>query len=406
MTSVESDPRLIGAAPGVRGAVRDFGRRLSQGDLGSLPVVLGLVIVAVYFQVRNHHFLSSGNLTNLVLQMISTGVIAVGVVLILLLGEIDLSVGAVSGFCAATMAILNTQHGWPGWAALLAGVVTGAIVGLLQGTWVTYFRVPAFLVTLAGLLAWQGALLRVLGKTGSVNLTDKTVLRIANTFYGPVVTWTVAAIAIAAAVGTTAVGRVRRVRAGLSVPPVYQPVLRSLIFVAVIVAGALVFNDDRGTPLALLILLGIVVVIDVMLKRSRLGRHIYAVGGNMEAARRAGIPVQRVRVLVFVLASTLAAVGGLLEASRGRSVTQGSGSNDVLLFAIAAAVIGGTSLFGGRGSAVAALLGAFVIGAIKNGMTLLQFDSNVRFIVTGTVLLVAATIDAVSRRGRASAGRA
>lgn len=406
MSSVDIDPRLISDEPGVRGAARDFGRRLSQGDLGSLPVVLGLAIVAVYFQVRNDNFLSSSNLTNLVLQTISTGVIAVGVVLILLLGEIDLSVGAVSGFAAASMAILNTQHDWPAWAALVAGVVVGAVVGLVQGAWVTYFRVPAFLVTLAGLLAWQGALLRVLGKTGSVNIADKGVLRVANTFYGPVVTWVVAAVAIAAAVGSTIVSRVRRQGAGLPVTPAYRPVLRCVIFAAVVVAAALVFNDDRGTPLALLILLGLVVVVDLMLKRSRLGRHIYAVGGNMEAARRAGISVQRIRVLVFVLASTLAAMGGLLEASRGRSVAQSSGSNDVLLYAIAAAVIGGTSLFGGRGSAVAALLGAFVIGAIKNGMTLLQFDSNVRFIVTGAVLLVAATIDAVSRRGRASSGRA
>jgi len=406
MSTSEVDPRLIQSRPGIGGVVRDFGRRLSQGDLGSLPVVLGLVIVALYFQWRNDRFLSAGNLTNLTLQMVAIGIMSVGVMLVLLLGEIDLSVGAVSGFAAASTAILNIQHGWSAPFALLAGIGVGAAVGLVQGMWVSYFRVPAFLVTLAGLLAWQGALLRVLGRTGSVNISSPGILRLARTFYGSTITWIVAIGLLAVLTMSTVVSRARRSAAGLPVPPVIQPVVRLVAAAAVVVGAALVFNRDRGLPLAVLIFLALVIVVDLVLKRTKFGRHVYAVGGNAEAARRAGIPVQRIRVIAFVLASTLAAMGGLMEASRSRSVSQGSGTNDYLLYAIAGAVIGGTSLFGGRGSASAALLGAVVIGAILNGMTLLQFESNLKFIITGSVLLVAATIDAVSRRGRSAAGRA
>jgi len=283
--------------------------------------------------------------------------------------------------------------------------VVGALVGLVHGLWVTRFRVAAFLVTLAGLLAWQGALLLVLGRTGSINLTDQGILRVANTFYGPVITWIIAALAIAAA-ALSLVARQRRVAAGLPVPLLWRALLRFGLIAAVVIGVALVFNGDRGLPLAVCIFVGVVIGLDVLLQRTRFGRHLYAVGGNVEAARRAGIKVQQVRLLVFVIASTMAALGGVLTASRNLAVSQSSGSNEVLLYAIAGAVIGGTSLFGGRGSAWSALLGALVIGSILNGMTLLSISSSVRFIVTGSVLLVAATIDAVSRRGRASAGRA
>jgi D-xylose transport system permease protein len=368
-------------------------------------VIFGMIVVWVYFQWRNDNFLSAGNLTNLTLQIAAVGTISVGVVLVLLLGEIDLSVGAVSGFAAAVMAVLNTRHGWNAIWCILAALACGALVGLLHGFWVTRFRVAAFLVTLAGLLAWQGALLYVLGRQGSINLTDRGLLRVANTFYGPVITWTIAALAVLGA-STPLFMRQRRVTAGLVVPPLWKVVVRFALTTAVVVAIALLFNSDRGLPLAVCIFVGVVILFDLLLRRSRFGRHVYAVGGNIEAARRAGIHVQRVRLIVFILASTMAALGGVLSASRNLSVSQSSGSNDVLLYAIAGAVIGGTSLFGGRGTAWSALLGALVIGSIINGMTLLTIAPAIRFIVTGAVLLVAATIDAVSRRGRASAGRA
>jgi D-xylose transport system permease protein len=404
--TTDVDPRLIASAPGVSGAWTDFKRRLSQGDLGNLPVIFGMAIVWIYFQIRNPNFLSAGNLTNLTLQIAATGTISVGVVLVLLLGEIDLSVGAVSGFAAAVMAVLNTRHGWSAPLAIGAALVVGALVGLINGFWVTRFRVPAFLVTLAGLLAWQGALLHVLGRTGSINITNKGILRVANTFYGPVITWAVAIVVVVVYAGFTILGRSRRVAAGLPAPPMLRTVVKIVLVAAVMLAITLVYQNDRGLPLAVCIFVGVVVVYDVMLRRTRFGRHIYAVGGNMEAARRAGIRVEQVRLVVFVLCSATAALGGVLAASRNLAVSQSSGSNDVLLYAIAGAVIGGTSLFGGRGTAWSALLGALVIGSIINGMTLLSIASDYRFIVTGAVLLVAATIDAVSRRGRSSAGRA
>lgn len=403
-SSPEIDPRLVQALPGVGGAIRDFGRRLSHGDLGSLPVVFGLLAVVVYFQIRNDRFLTAGNLTNLSLQMVGTGIISVGVVLVLLLGEIDLSVGAVSGFAAACMAVLAVKHDWSAPLAILVGVLAGTVVGLVQGLWVSYFRVPAFLVTLAGLLAWQGALLRVLGRTGSVNITNRGILRLSATFYGPVITWIVIGVLLAAIVAATAWTRRRRTTAGLPVPPIMQPLAKVVVAAVVLVGAAIVFNRDRGLPLALVIFLSLVILVDLLLLRTRFGRHIYAVGGNVEAARRAGIQVRRLRVIVFMMASTFAAMGGVMEASRNRSVAKGAGDNDFLLYAIAGAVIGGTSLFGGRGRATSALLGAIVIGSIQNGMTLLQFESDLKFIITGSVLLVAATIDAVSRRGRNAAG--
>ena len=246
----------------------------------------------------------------------------------------------------------------------------------------------------------------MLGRQGSINITDDGIVDVANTFYGSTVTWTVALATIALTALSMLLGRRRRAAAGLPLDPAWRTAL-SLGFIVVCVVGlALVFESNRGLPLAVCICVGLVVAVDLLLRRTRFGRHVYAVGGNIEAARRAGINVERVRLMVFVLASTLAAMGGVLAASRSLAVSQSSGGNDVLLYSIAGAVIGGTSLFGGRGTAWSALLGALVIGSILNGMTLLSIASDMRFIVTGSVLLAAATIDAVSRRGRASAGRA
>jgi D-xylose transport system permease protein len=406
VTVSDLDPRLVADRPGLAGAWAGLRRRLAQGELGSLPVIVGVVVIWAIFTIANPNFLTPGNLTNLVLQLAATGTISLGVVLVLLLGEIDLSVGAVSGLTAAVMAVLSVRHGVPGWLAILAGLATGAVIGAVQGFWVTRFRIPAFVVTLAGLLAWTGLLLLVLGDTGTVNITDPAIVGLANTFFAPVSAWLLAVVvAVAYAVAKLSERR-RRVAAGLPSPPLQLIVIRLVVLAVGLLAAAAVLAADRGLPLALVIFAGLVGLVQLLISRTRYGRHVLAVGGNAEAARRAGIRVDNVRLVVFTLASTLAAAGGILAASRLYAVSQSSGASDTLLDAIAAAVIGGTSLWGGRGSAYSALLGGLVIFSISNGMDLLGVESSTKFVVTGAVLLLAATVDAVSRRGRQAAGRA
>lgn len=381
-------------------------RRVSEGDLGSLPVVIGLVVIWLVFWWLNPNFLTARNLTNLVLQIVVYGMIAAGVVLVLLLGEIDLSVGSVSGMCAAIMGVLSVKMGQPAPVALLAALVAGVLVGLLQGFWFTRLHVPSFVVTLAGLLAWSGAQLWVLGDTGTINLNDKLIVGLANTFFPAWVGWAIAAAAVIIFAIASAAEHRRRRAAGLVVgsPPLLA--LQVIIFGAVLFGAVAVLNSDRGVPSGILILLGFVVVLDYLTRRTRFGRHIYAVGGNPEAARRAGISVTSIRIAVFGMGSFMAAAGGVMAASRLFAVNQSSGQSDTLLNSIASAVIGGVSLFGGRGSVWAAPLGALVIGSISNGMDLLALSSSVKFMITGAVLLLAVTIDALSRRGRESAGRA
>jgi len=406
VTVSDVDPRLLAEQPGLAGAWASFRRRLRQGELGTLPVIVGIAVIWAIFWVANDRFLTPQNLTNLFLQLVSTGTIAIGVVLVLLLAEIDLSVGAVSGFTAAVMAVLNVKQGWPGWAAILAGLATGAIIGAIQGFWVTRFRIPAFVVTLAGFLSWTGALLLVLGETGTVNLNDKTITGLTSTFFVPLDAWLLAVVVIAGYAGAKLWERRKRVAAGLPVVPMQFLVTRIVVIGVALLATAAVLAADRGLPLALVIFIALVVLVALMINRTRFGRHVLAVGGNAEAARRAGIRVDNVRLVVFTLASTLAAAGGVMGASRLFAVNQSSGAADTTLNAIAAAVIGGTSLFGGRGSAYSALLGGLVIISIQNGMNLLGVASSTRFIVTGLVLLLAATVDALSRRGRQAHGRA
>jgi D-xylose transport system permease protein len=381
-------------------------RRLVQGDLASLRVVIGLALIWAIFQFENDRFLSAQNLTNLMLQITAIGLISVGVVYVLLLGEIDLSVGAVSGLAAAVMAVLNVKHGWSPYLAIAAAILVGLAIGLLQGSLFSRFVVPSFVVTLAGLLAWQGALLQVLGSTGSINLTDPKITGLANTFYSDAVGWIFAAIVIALYGGILFFGHRRRVAAGLAEERLATLGFRfGLVAVVTIVATA-VLNSDRGVPLALLILLAFVVGMEYVVRRTSFGRHVFAVGGNAEAARRAGIPVNRVRVVVFGIAGTMAAIGGIMAASRLLAVNQNSGGNELLLLAIAGPVIAGTSLFGGRGSVWTALMGALVIGSISNGMDLLALSSAVKFMVTGGVLLLAVLVDAIARQQRQGAGRA
>jgi D-xylose transport system permease protein len=379
--------------------------RIAQ--LGSLRVAIVLALIWAIFQSQNSNFLTAFNLTNLVLQIAAVGTISIGIVLILLLGEIDLSVGAVSGLAAAVMAVLNVKHGWGAIPAILAGLVTGSVIGLLNGFFVTRFNIPSFVVTLAGLLAWQGALLKVLGSTGTVNITDPTITGLTGTFYGSTVGWILVVVAVGGYAATGYLERVRRARAGLEPPNVGGFLIRLAAVAAGSIAAVLVLTSDRGIPLAGLILVGLCGIFAFITTRTAFGRHVFAVGGNAEAARRAGIKVDRLKIIVFVLASTLAAAGGILAAARLLAVNQSSGGSDLLLLAIAGPVIAGTSLFGGRGSVWHALLGALVIGSISNGMDLLALESAVKFMITGGVLLVAVVIDAVIRtqRERAGAGR-
>jgi D-xylose transport system permease protein len=380
-------------------------RRFIQGDLASLRVVLGLAVIWLIFQFQNERFLSATNLTNLMLQITAVGLISVGVVYVLLLGEIDLSVGAVSGLSAAVMAVLSVKHGVNPYVAIVAGVLTGAMIGLVQGALFTRFGIPSFVVTLAGLLAWQGALLYVLGATGTVNLTNPKITGLANTFYSPAVGWILAAVAIAVYAGGTLLAWRRRVTTGLADQQLSGPLVRILVVAAAVIAAVAILNSDRGLPLALVILIAFVAGMQYVVTRTRFGRHVFAVGGNAEAARRAGIRVNRVRVAVFAIAGSMSAIGGILAASRLLAVNQSSGGSDLLLLAIAGPVIAGTSLFGGRGSVWSALLGALVIGSISNGMDLLAFESSIKFMVTGAVLLAAVIIDAVARHQRQAAGR-
>jgi D-xylose transport system permease protein len=372
--------------------------RIAQ--LGSLRVALVLAAIWIVFQLENDRFLTAFNLTNLVLQIAAVGTISIGIVLILLLGEIDLSVGAVSGLAAAVMAVLNVKHGWGPVPAILAALAVGALIGLINGFFVTRFNIPSFVVTLAGLLAWQGALLQVLGSTGTVNISDATITGLTGHFYGDVFGWIMVVVVVGAFLLSGWLERARRARAGLD-PPSLRSFLISLVCVAAgTIAAVLVLTSDRGIPRAGLILLGLCAIFVFVTTRTIFGRHVFAVGGNAEAARRAGIPVTRVRIMVFMLASTLAAAGGILASSRLLAVNQGSGGSDLLLLAIAGPVIAGTSLFGGRGSVWHALLGALVIGSISNGMDLLALESSVKYMITGAVLLLAVVIDAVIRTQR------
>jgi D-xylose transport system permease protein len=383
--------------------LREVGRKLAQGEAGPLLVLLMVAAIWTFFQFQNDRFLSPGNLTNLMLQQAAVATISIGVVLILLLGEIDLSVGAVSGLCASVMAVLIVNRGVPPVLAVVAALGLGAVIGLFNGFMITRFRIPSFVVTLAGSLAWVGLQLYVLGQTGTINLGDGFVVGLTNTFFPPVLGWTVALLAIALTLGFALLGRAHRKAAGLEVGSMRGLAFRIAVIGAAFIAMVIVVNQDRGLPLAVVIVFVLALAFAYLTERTRFGRHMFAVGGNAEAARRAGIKIDNVRIVVFVLGSTLAAAGGVLAASRLMAVNQSSGSSDLLLMAIAGPVIAGTSLFGGRGTVWSALLGAVVIGSIANGMNLLAFASSVKFIVTGAVLITAVTIESVTR-GRRNSG--
>jgi D-xylose transport system permease protein len=397
-----STPAHAATTPGLgpRRSPLAASRRVFQGDLVSVRVILAIAVIWIVFQLENDRFLSAINLTNLVLQITATGLISVGVVFVLLLGEIDLSVGAVSGVTSALMAVLNVQHGWNPYLAIAAALALGLAIGLLQGALFSSFGVPSFIITLAGLLAWQGLQLYILGGTGSVNVTDGKIVGLANHFYPDAVGWIFAAVVIVTYGATALLSLRSRRAAGLADTDAAGPIARIVVVAVATIAVVAVLNADRGVPLAVLILGAFVAGMQYVAARTLFGRHVFAVGGNSEAARRAGIRIKRIRIIVFGISGTMAAIGGILAASRLLAVDQSSGGSDLLLFAIAGPVIAGTSLFGGRGSVWSALLGAITIGSISNGMDLLALQSSVKFMVTGGVLVAAVIVDALARRNR------
>lgn len=388
-------------------AVGGWLQTLRTGDIGSLPIIIGLVLIVVVFESLNPTFLNAFNLVNLCLQIAALGIMATGITLVLMLGEIDLSIGSVSGLAAAVLLVTHVDHGSAPLLAVLAAVLVGTIVGTIQGSIFAKIGVPSFIVTLAGLLIWQGVQLRVLGEQGTINLPPAgTLVRWAQFSFVP--RWL--ALLLAALVPVlylvfNLMTRRRRSAAGLPVMPLWLPVAVAVALFVLLEVIVLKLYLDRGVPWTFVFMVLIVVFFDWLLRRTGYGRKIFAVGGNIEAARRAGINVDAIRISVFALCSTLAAVSGVVAAMRLGFANQQSGSGETLINAIAAAVIGGTSLFGGRTRRYAPLLGALVIGAIANGLELLSLSSDVRLIVTGTVLLAAVVIDALVQRSRTSHGR-
>ena len=401
------DERLI-RGEGIRGAISEFITRVRGGDLGFLPVIIGLALIWVIFQVLNPNFLSANNLVNLALQSAATGTIAIGVVLVLLVGQIDLSIGSISGLSAAILGVGLTQLNWPVWLAILVALAVGAAIGLLYGLLFTRFGVPTFVITLAGLLGFLGLQLKVLGPNGSINLPyDSWIVQFATSmFLPPWLAYSISVLAVLVLFGSDWLRNRRRSKAGLSTASVTVMLIKGGLLLAVLVVSIWYLAMDRGVGLMFLLFVALVIVMNFFLTRTKWGRSVFAVGGNVEAARRAGIKVHRVYISVLMLGTLFATVGGLLASARLTSASLSSGGGDTNLVAIAAAVIGGTSLFGGRGSAFSALVGIMVIQSISNGLTLLNLDSSIRYMITGAVLLLAVIIDSLSRRSRASHGQA
>jgi D-xylose transport system permease protein len=401
---------------GLRESILDYVERVRGGDVGSLPAILGLLVLSLVFAVlRPTTFTNSFNLANLINQSSAVIVIAMGLVFILLLGEIDLSAGFTAGTSGAVLAIVLTRQGQPWPLAVLAGLATGALIGFCIGILVARLGIPSFVVTLAAFLGLQGVLLKLIGEGGTIPMRDETLLALNNSTLPVWLGWTLVALVVLGYAGTS-LRRAATRRAGGLHHDTMSVVLAKVAVLAVLLGAATWYLSEersrnpavtsiKGLPQVVVLLVVLLVGLTFVLGRTSFGRHVYAVGGNAEAARRAGINVLRVRLTCFVISSTLAAVAGLLLASRNNSISPNTGGAETLLYAVGAAVIGGTSLFGGKGKMLDAVLGGLVIAVIINGMGLLNQPSSVVFMVTGVVLLIAASVDALSRKRAASTGR-
>lgn len=400
--------------PTVASHLHDYWGRIRGGDIGSLPAILGLIVLCLIFGIARPTFFSAVNFANLFSQGAAVIFIAMGLVFVLLLGEIDLSAGFASGVCGAVMAILLTKHGWNWYAAIPVALVTGLVIGFTLGFLVSKIGIPSFVVTLAAFLAFQGILLMLLEGGKNISIRDKFVLSLSNNNMSVGVSWAVAVVAI---IGYAAVQFLRlrgRAARGLVTDPMGIVLGRIAALALLLLTAVAVLTQERsinpliisvkGVPIVAPIIAVVLVVWTFILGRTTYGRHVYAVGGNTEAARRAGIPVDRIRISVFVIGSFMASVGGIVAASRANSVDPNSGGSNVLLYAVGAAVIGGTSLFGGKGRVLDAVIGGAVIAVIDNGMGLMGYSPGTKFVVTGLILLLAASVDALSRRRAAATG--
>jgi D-xylose transport system permease protein len=412
-TAVEPSPSAPAAdAPVVRGGLRGYIRQwvdnVRGGELGVLPIIVGIVAIGIYFQARNSNFITAGNFVNLIAQMSPFAIIGMGLVFVLLLGEIDLSVGYVSGMGGVVAAVLLEpgKGQWPTWLALTAAIATGIGIGIFQGFFISRIGVPSFVVTLAGLLAWNGVVLQVIGNKGTIVIQDKLVIGLANDNMSHGLAWIVLIASVALFVGVQLSTVYRRRQAELPNVPLSLIAIKTVLLAGIGIFVVEWADTDRGIPYVGLLMLVAYVVWTFIATRVRFGRHIYAVGGNAEASRRAGISVPNVRLVVFGISGGMAALGGIVLASRLSSVDTSTGGGSVLLYSIAACVIGGTSLFGGRGKVSSAILGAIVIAMIDNGLGLLNVSAGTKFVVTGIVLLAAVTLDSLSRRRSEATGRA
>jgi D-xylose transport system permease protein len=402
------DPRLLVREQGFAGYVGEFKRKMKSGDLGSIPVVIGLIVIWAIFASLNSNFLTAGNISDISVAMVGTGMIAVGIVFVLLLGEIDLSVGSLSGLAGATFAVLSVTHGMNEWLAFVLAILTGTVAGAIQGFVFARIGVPAFAVTLAGLLFWNGLMLQILGSNGTINLdSEGVVAKLTSYYFTDVAAAYVLAVVVTAGFFVSSyLGNKRREAAGVPSRPLGETIARTVLLGILSFGVAIMYNQYKGLPLAVVIFLAVLLVTDFVLRRTTFGRKIFALGGSVEASRRAGINVELIRIAVFSISGTFAAIGGLFIASKIASANQGAGAGDLLMNAIAAAVIGGTSLFGGRGRTWNALLGVLVIVSIQYGLALQGIASPVQYMITGGVLLATVVIDAVTRKTQKTAGRA
>ena len=392
--------------------LRAWAARIRAGDSGILPVIVGLIVIAIIFQSQNSNFLTAGNLVNLLVQGAAITLLGLGEVFALLLGEIDLSIGFVAGVAGVIAAeLVAFPHNWPWWGAVALALLVTAVIGLVQGTIITRLGLPSFVVTLAGLLGFQGVMLMMVGQGGTVPIASDVINDFANGNMTVGAGWVLTALLIVGYAGLTWWRDQRRRASGLVAPPVSLTVLKVAAVAVAGVALVLICNANRGllvpirgVPWVVLIVLGVLAAWSVLLGRTRFGRYVYAIGGNAEAARRSGVNLARIRTTAFILCSLTAGIAGIVYASRLRSVSTNLDGGTLVLYAVAAAVIGGTSLFGGRGRPLHAVLGGVVIAAIANGMGLLGMAAATQLIVTALVLLAAVTIDAVARRGRTAAG--
>lgn len=406
-TAGTTDPRLLVDEGGLGGYLRGFLRRVRSGELGSLPVVVSLILIALIFQSLNSDFLSAGSLSDIGVYIAGTGIMATGIVFVLLLGEIDLSVGSVAGVGAAVWGVLSVTHGMDDLLAVFLAIGSGLLIGALHGFFFAKVGVPAFVVTLAGFLGWSGLQIWLMGEEGSINTPAGSVVENLTGFYFEDIAWaySLALLVVLGYTASLAWEAARRRRAGLPSRAPVEIGLRAAVLALVVFSAAYVLNQSRGLPLALVLFLAVLVVADLVVRRTTFGRQVFAVGGNAEAARRAGIAVERVRITVFAIAGMLAAFGGLFIASLAGGASKNLGGDNTLMNVIAAAVIGGTSLFGGRGKIWSALLGILVIQSIEQGLNLLGKPSEIQFMITGAVLLAAVVIDSLSRRTQRTAGR-